>query len=92
MNIIDSFEKRRSVKIVFWSGVTKTKYNESLMTMMSPDTQCKGPWHFGADPNPEPHLWLTDPDPDPDPDPTPNPTPFFSDFQDAKKNFIFLFD
>jgi hypothetical protein len=25
---------------------------------------------------------------DPDPDPTPDLTPFFSDFKDAKKNFI----
>jgi hypothetical protein len=33
-----------------------------------------------------------DPDPDlaPDPDPTPDSTPFFTDFKDAKKNFIFF--
>ncbi len=27
---------------------------------------------------------------DPDPDPTQDPTPFFSDFKDAKKIFIFF--
>jgi hypothetical protein len=33
-----------------------------------------------------------DPDPSPDlaQDPTPDPTPFFIDFKDAKKNFIFF--
>ncbi len=32
-----------------------------------------------------------DPDPDPTPDPAPDPTPFFSDFKDAKKNFLVIF-
>ncbi len=32
----------------------------------------------------DPHLWLMDPDP------TSNPTPFFSDFKDAKKNFLII--
>jgi hypothetical protein len=31
-----------------------------------------------------------DPDPTPDPDQTPDSTPFFSDFNDAKKIFIFF--
>ncbi len=38
------------------------------------------------DPDLDPHLWLTTPDPDPSPD----PTPFFSDFNDAKKNFLLI--
>ncbi len=43
------------------------------------------PWHFGADPDPrDPYFWLMDADP------TPDPTPFFSDFKNAKKNFIFF--
>jgi hypothetical protein len=34
------------------------------------------PRHFGA----HPYLWLSDPD----------PTPFFSDFKEAKKNFLLI--
>ncbi len=33
------------------------------------------------------YFWLMNPDLDP----TPYPTPFFSDFKDAKKNFVFIF-
>jgi hypothetical protein len=44
------------------------------------------PWHFGADPDPDPrisrYLWLMDPDS------TPDPTPVFND---AKKNFFIFF-
>jgi hypothetical protein len=32
----------------------------------------------------DPYLWLMDPDPDP----TPDLTPFFSNFEDARKNFF----
>ncbi len=28
---------------------------------------------------------------DPDPDPTPDQTPFFNDFKDAKKLFLYIF-
>ncbi len=49
-------------------------------------TSVGDPWHFGADPDPDPRirtLWLMDSALDPDP--TPDPIPFFSDFKDAKK-------
>ncbi len=42
---------------------------------------------FGADPDPDQHLWLTDLDPDT----TLDPTSFYSDFKDAKKNIFFIF-
>jgi len=46
--------------------------------------------HFGADTDPDRHLWLMDLAPNLASDPY--PTPFFSDFKDAKKiNFFFVF-
>ncbi len=49
---------------------------QDMLFFMNALLRIRGPWHFNADPDPDPHLWLMDPDL------TPGPTPFFSEFKD----------
>ena len=47
-------------------------------------------WCISRSGSPDRYLWLMDPDLAPDPDPKPDLTPFFNNFKDVKKIFIFF--